>query len=189
MIGVSANPSRGAAMACPPARSAGLMGGGMANPQVLCALAEFENESGGASILLLKLKDTRGSLHRVRCEPADGWAALRRQVEAKAGDACAKLLYRDEDGDHAAIDSDETLLDAAAQAQRGGENRLAVTAIAVGAVDVSDTPSIVRTRPLVPSNSERPEHSAVTSFLGGLIAASSLAVGTGLLLAAKAAKR
>ena len=37
----------------------------------------------------------------------------------------------------------------------------------------------------------RPEHSmsAVSSFLGGLIAASSLAVGAGLVIAAKTAKR
>ena len=153
-------------------------------------LGEFEQIAvGGATGLLLKLRDQFGQMHRVRCEPSDGWDAVRTLVEAKAGGGeCTKLLYTDDDGDPAAIDSDEALIDAAAQARRTGENRLAVTVVtaasaAASAMDVSEAQ-----RP-AQSLDKAYSTSAVSSFLGGLIAASSLAVGTGLLLAAKAAKR
>jgi hypothetical protein len=160
--------------------------------------AGFEHVAGGTTGLLIKLKDTSGNMHRVRCDPSDGWAALRSKIEAKAPDAAqAQLTYMDEDGDQAAIDSDEALQDAAAQAYRSG-GRLAVTVVAAGTalqsagtrkIDKSaSTPSALTQRRW--SHERPPENlSAVSSFLGGLIAASSLAVGAGLVLAAKAAKR
>ena len=128
------------------------------------------------------------------------------------------LLYRDDDGDQIRIDTDEALLEAAVQARRAnGGARLAVTAIcddestprrtkesiAFGTFGASSAqvssacaqPSAGTSAPVSSSGRVSPSvhanenMSAVTSFLGGLIAASSFAVGAGLVIAAKAARR
>ena len=68
-------------------------------------------------------------MHRVRCLPRHGWRKLEATIHARLGvapETAVRLLYCDDDGDEVAIDSDDTLLEAAAQATRVG-NRLNVT--------------------------------------------------------------
>ena len=200
------------------------------HPQALAATASFAGEPGGDGSLLIKLRDAGGSMHRLRCVPTDGWAALKTMAEARLDHAnrggiasqgiasqgmqptvLDKLLYRDDDGDHVAIDSDDTLIEAAAQAVHLG-NRLCVTAFVGGqpTFDDGDVPahatparagsahssaaleagaSAAAATMAAAAGAAGPSSSAVSSFLGGLLAASSLAVGAGLVLAAKAAKR
>ena len=143
--------------------------------------------------MLLKLRDPQGNLHRVKCMPHEGWQALQSEVQARlgggGGHTVRALLYRDDDGDQVAIDSSEALLDAAQYAARVGHRlnvsitlaaATATTPLAVPRPQASKAPS----QPL-PAEST----SAVSSFLGGLLAASALAVGGGLVIAAKAARR
>jgi hypothetical protein len=169
----------------------------------------------GEGVVLFKLKDPSGSLHRVHVKPEDGWAALREEVQRRVSTSVTTLLYLDEDGDQVAIDSDESLLEAAAQARRAyGSHRLAVTAVGGGGLTLSNLDAPLPSTPRAAStphagaganaasvgaaaaslgattlHNARRDGPAVTSILGGLIAASSLAVGAGLVIAAKAAKR
>ena len=164
------------------------------------------NAPGGTTGLLLKLKDARGNMHRVRCEPADGWSALRSTVSTKVQEpSLQSLLYADDDGDQVAIDSDEALLDAAMQAKRN-DGRLQVTAVTAdgkqlpgpdkpsnnskgGGNTLTNQAAKAAARVAAAAAAREGDSTAVSSFLGGLIAASSFAVGAGLVLAAKAAQR
>ena len=147
--------------------------------------------------LLLKFRDSEGSMHRVRCLPRHGWRKLEATIHARLGvapETAVRLLYCDDDGDEVAIDSDDTLLEAAAQATRVG-NRLNVTVTSRVGSSVGSSSRTLQMGASVSSSSisaaagGAPSSSAVSSFLGGLLAASSLAVGAGIVLAAKAAKR
>lgn len=219
-------------------------------------------------VLLVKLHDqTHGDYHRVHCIPAEGWEALRTALQGKldASSAAATtssspspsrrnapaqlraILYEDDDGDQAAISSDESLSEAAAHVWRSGRDRVLVTpvmgaaqllspsgktaiafgtqrssaarrSIALGAqggkyahwagtaaaaavttagqsmqtVEEDEGRTTLQRKSLSPHRTAvRPDQnmSAVSSFLGGLIAASSVALGAGIVLAAKAAKR
>ena len=161
--------------------------------------------------VLFKLRDpSSGNLHRVRCMPAEGWKALQDAVQARFGaeaGALVKLLYRDDDGDQVAIDSDDTLWEAAAQARRVGQRLNATAVCGGGGFDTDGAPQTPSgaaqgagnaaavlgagnaAASSVAAAASGMDRSSVKSFLGGLLAASSLAVGAGLVLAAKSAKR
>ena len=187
--------------------------------------------------LLIKLPDPAdGTFHRVRCIPEDGWAALCSALRSRlpaSREQLRAVVYPDDDADLIAIDSDESLLEAACQAWRGKADRLTVTAVMGGMQLTSPTKSeqLANAQCAEPTSSADAEPtarggrdvgghgghdpsrggagysvqgagapadsallptqnmSAVSSFLGGLLAASSLAVGAGLVIAAKAAQR
>lgn len=173
--------------------------------------------AGGA--LLVKLQDAGGQYHRVHCAPESGWVPLRAALQAKlskGGEPLRAIVYTDADGDRIVVDSDEGLCEAAQHAWRGGKDRLLVTALygemallsptAKTVIGAAEAPAEARgalgggaapprpayrksLSPRLGAAPADPRMSAVTAFLGGLVAASSVAVGAGLMIAVKAAKR
>jgi hypothetical protein len=187
-----------------------------------------------AGLLVVKMHDDQfGNVHRVQCSPADGWTALREALQKRLGNSSGSQLravvYTDDEGDLVAIDSDDSLHEAAQNAWAGGDDRLTVRPVmdssGLGSTSVPLRPATseehaaaalarrsaakhkkeqeqerlrrrrmgehdgsVAPRQLQGAPSE-PGMGAVTSFLGGLLAASSIAVGAGIVMAAKAARR
>jgi hypothetical protein len=176
-------------------------------------------KSRRVGMLLIKLQDEQGHFYRVHCTPAEGWPPLQAALAAKLEghvDDLRGIVYTDDDGDRIVVDSDEALLEAANHVLAKGLDRLQVTPV-TGPIDLlsptgktviaAGQPANARRAPpteqpstldgnasVLPSpmrqrRLEEEKLSAVSAFLGGLVAASSLAVVSGLVLAAKAAKR
>ena len=176
-------------------------------------------KSRRVGMLLIKLQDEQGHFYRVHCTPAEGWPPLQAALAAKLEghvDDLRGIVYTDDDGDRIVVDSDEALLEAANHVLAKGLDRLQVTPV-TGPIDLlsptgktviaagqpanarrvppTEQPSTldgnasVLPSPMRQRRLEEEKLSAVSAFLGGLVAASSLAVVSGLVLAAKAAKR
>ena len=176
-------------------------------------------KSRRVGMLLIKLQDEQGHFYRVHCTPAEGWAPLQAALASKLEghvDDLRGIVYTDDDGDRIVVDSDEALLEAANHVLAKGQDRLQVTPV-TGPIDILsptgtallaagqpasarrappteqrstlDGNALVLPSPMRQRRLEEEKLSAVSAFLGGLVAASSLAVVSGLVLAAKAAKR
>ena len=145
---------------------------------------------------LFKLRDATGGTYRASYAPSSGWDGLRAAFVEQLGpsataDALASVTYVDDDGDACVISSDETLIEAVRLARAAGQTRLALTACSLRAAS-SNAPSMAQRAAsgaasaigataghVAPELDGAPPMAA--AFLGGLIAASSVAVGVGLL--------
>lgn len=153
-----------------------------------------------ASQFVFKLKDGAGDVHRIPYMLAgcDGrvstWAEMRSRIQRRlpGGSQLQSVTYIDDDSDSALINSDESLLEAVQAALTAGESWLAISVArdskyAGGAV-LSGKGQEVSARSPVSAHrgAGQNQQPVAAAFLGGLIAASSLAVSVGLL-AVKAA--
>lgn len=152
-----------------------------------------------ASQLVFKFKDGTGDVHRIPyILPGDGergstWAQLRSRIQRRLPDDAPRvesLTYLDDESDVALIHSDETLGDAVESVLGRGELSLTVLPRGIS----SHTPSHLAVASDAKARSVQDEGAqapAAAAFLGGLIAASSLAVSVGLLAvkAASASRR
>jgi CBS domain-containing protein len=158
-----------------------------------------------AAQFLFKLQDGAGDVHRIPymlagCdERASTWAELRSRMQRRLpgnSQLIPSLTYIDDDSDSALINSDETLVEAVQAALAAGESCLAVSVSqeskSPGAAGQSgEGEEAAAASPGSGRRGAKDGHQPVAAaFLGGLIAASSLAVSVGLLaVKAAAAKR